>query len=173
MPKVLTHCSSFIEARGIVDGIYRLSGSSSSSSVHCFMLKVSHSYLQVSRPTSSVSAWLLTRTGFPTFTKIGSSSRTSTQSPPCSRCTLESCQTRYISPCPAIYYNYFCGYQVCTFHLYDKFVEAARSGDDVRLPKLRDVVSQLPPPNYRFLLFRIILTSAQSHIVMSILPTTD
>ena len=47
--------------------------------------------------------------------------------------------------------------QVCTFHLYDKFVEAARSGDDVRLPKLRDVVSQLPPPNYRFL-YGIILT---------------
>ena len=45
--------------------------------------------------------------------------------------------------------KYFC-HQVCTFHLYDKFVEAARSGDDVRLPKLRDVVSQLPPPNYRF-----------------------
>ena len=43
------------------------------------------------------------------------------------------------------------GSQVCTFHLYDKFVEAARSGDDLRLPKLRDVVSQLPPPNYRFL----------------------
>ena len=137
------------------------------------MFKVLHSDLQGSRQISSGSALPLTRTGCLTCTRIDSSSRTSTQSPPCSRCTLESCQTRYISPCPAIYYNYFCGYQVCTFHLYDKFVEAARSGDDVRLPKLRDVVSQLPPPNYRFLLFRIILTSAQSHIVMSILPTTD
>ena len=26
VPKVLTHCAEFIEARGIIDGIYRLSG---------------------------------------------------------------------------------------------------------------------------------------------------
>ena len=66
---------------------------------------------------------------------------------------------KYIPPSPAMS-CIFC-HQVCTFHLYDKFVEAARSGDDVRLPKLRDVVSQLPPPNYRFF-YGIILTSAQS-----------
>ena len=46
---------------------------------------------------------------------------------------------------------------VCTFHLYDKFVEAARSPDDIRLTKLRDVISQLPPPNYRSVLFIIFL----------------
>jgi hypothetical protein len=35
VPKVLTHCSDFIETRGIVDGIYRLSGGHQiSSSLH-------------------------------------------------------------------------------------------------------------------------------------------
>ena len=38
---------------------------------------------------------------------------------------------------------------VCTFHLYDQFVDAAKSADDLRLVKLREVVFQLPPPNYR------------------------
>ena len=38
---------------------------------------------------------------------------------------------------------------VCTFHLYDQFVAAAKSSDDVRLTKLREVVFKLPPPNYR------------------------
>ena len=30
-----------------------------------------------------------------------------------------------------------------------QFVEAAKSGEDIRLSRLRDVVFQLPPPNYR------------------------
>ena len=40
---------------------------------------------------------------------------------------------------------------ICTYYLYDKFVEAAKSSDDQRLVLLRDVVQQLPPPNYRTL----------------------
>ena len=40
---------------------------------------------------------------------------------------------------------------ICTYHLYEKFVEAAKSSDDQRLVLLRDVVQQLPPPNYRTL----------------------
>merc|ERR1712223_1931869 len=40
---------------------------------------------------------------------------------------------------------------VCTYHLYDKFVEAAKAAENQRLVMMRDVVQQLPPPNYRTL----------------------
>ena len=40
---------------------------------------------------------------------------------------------------------------ICTYYLYDKFVEAAKAPEDRRLVLLRDVVQQLPPPNYRTL----------------------
>ncbi|XP_067138233.1 uncharacterized protein [Centruroides vittatus] len=36
-----------------------------------------------------------------------------------------------------------------TYQLYDKFVAAVQSDDDLRLLKLRDVIQQLPPPHYR------------------------
>ena len=39
---------------------------------------------------------------------------------------------------------------VCTYHLYERFVEAARAHENQRLVMLRDVVQQLPPPNYRY-----------------------
>ena len=39
---------------------------------------------------------------------------------------------------------------VCTYHLYDKFVEAAKAAENQRLVLMRDVVQQLPPPNYRY-----------------------
>ena len=55
---------------------------------------------------------------------------------------------KYIPPRPDMS-CIFC-HQVCTFHLYDKFVEAARSGDDVRFAKIREVNLKQPPPNYRF-----------------------
>jgi len=38
---------------------------------------------------------------------------------------------------------------VCTYHLYERFVEAARAQENQRLVLMRDVVQQLPPPNYR------------------------
>lgn len=38
-----------------------------------------------------------------------------------------------------------------TYQLYDKFVNAVQSEEEVRLLKLRDVVQQLPPPHYRTL----------------------
>eukprot|EP00094_Tigriopus_californicus_P011294 TCALIF_10901-PA protein Name:"Similar to CdGAPr GTPase-activating protein CdGAPr (Drosophila melanogaster)" AED:0.47 eAED:0.47 QI:0/0/0/0.37/0.85/0.75/8/0/1611 len=40
---------------------------------------------------------------------------------------------------------------ICTYHLYEKFVEAAKAKENQRLVLLRDVVQQLPPPNYRTL----------------------
>ena len=127
MPKVLTHCSSFIETRGLVDGIYRLSGISSNIQ----RLRVAfdedrlpdlHEDRLVLQDIHSVSSLL----------------------------------KMYFRELPN---------PVCTFHLYDSFVEAARSADDVRLPKLRDVVSQLPPPNYRTLeyLTKHLHRVAQSH----------
>ena len=42
---------------------------------------------------------------------------------------------------------------VCTYHLYDKFVEAAKAAENQRLVMMRDVVQQLPPPNYRYILY--------------------
>ena len=38
---------------------------------------------------------------------------------------------------------------VCTYHLYEKFVEAAKAPENQRLVLMRDVVQQLPPPYYR------------------------
>ena len=38
---------------------------------------------------------------------------------------------------------------LCTYYLYDKFVEAARSPENERLVLMREVVQLLPPPNYR------------------------
>ena len=39
---------------------------------------------------------------------------------------------------------------VCTYHLYEKFVEAAKAPENQRLVLMRDVVQQLPPPYYRY-----------------------
>lgn len=36
-----------------------------------------------------------------------------------------------------------------TYQLYDKFVQAVQSADEVRLLKIHDVVNQLPPPHFR------------------------
>ncbi|CAB4068924.1 ARHGAP32 [Lepeophtheirus salmonis] len=79
IPKVLFHCAEFIESKGIIDGIYRLSGIASNIQ-----------NLELPNP-------------------------------------------------------------ICTYHLYEKFVEAAKSSENQRLILLRDVVQQLPPPNYRTL----------------------
>ncbi|XP_041470707.1 uncharacterized protein LOC121420213 isoform X4 [Lytechinus variegatus] len=42
-----------------------------------------------------------------------------------------------------------------TYQLYQKFEEAAMSGDENRLMKMHDTVQQLPPPHYRTLQFLI------------------
>uniref|UniRef100_T1IL19 Rho-GAP domain-containing protein n=1 Tax=Strigamia maritima TaxID=126957 RepID=T1IL19_STRMM len=42
-----------------------------------------------------------------------------------------------------------------TYTLYDKFVSAVQTGESVRLLNMRDVVQQLPPPNYRTLEYLI------------------
>ena len=108
---MLKHCSSFIETRGIVDGIYRLSGISSNIQ----RLRVA---FDEDRPPDLAEDRLVLQ-------DIHS---------------VSSLLKMYFRELPN---------PVRTFHLYDKFVEAARSGDDVRLHKLREVVAQLPPPNYR------------------------
>ena len=112
VPKVLKHCSMFIEARGIVDGIYRLSGIS--SNIQRLRVAFDEDRLPDLFEDKAV------------LQDIHS---------------VSSLLKMYFRELPN---------PVCTFHLYEKFVEAARSNDDVRLPKLRDVVSQLPPPNYRY-----------------------
>jgi hypothetical protein len=38
---------------------------------------------------------------------------------------------------------------LCTYQLYEKFVAAAKSSDEERLFKMREVVHELPPPHYR------------------------
>ena len=40
---------------------------------------------------------------------------------------------------------------VCTYHLYERFVEATKAQENERLVLMRDVVQELPPPNYRTL----------------------
>jgi len=113
VPKVLRHCSSFIEARGIVDGIYRLSGISSN------IQRLRVAFDEDRLPDLFEDRLVLQDIH-----------------------SVSSLLKMYFRELPN---------PVCTFHLYEKFVEAARSSDDIRLPKLRDVVSQLPPPNYRTL----------------------
>ena len=40
---------------------------------------------------------------------------------------------------------------VCTYHLYERFVEATKAQENERLVLMRDVVQELPPHNYRTL----------------------
>ena len=108
---MLKHCAYFIEAKGIVDGIYRLSGISSN----------------IQRLRVAFDEDLL-----PNLFE--------------DRLVLQDIHS--VSSLLKMYFRELPN-PVCTFHLYDKFVEAARAADDLRLTKLRDVVSQLPPPNYR------------------------
>ena len=111
VPRVLTHCSAFIETRGIVEGIYRLPGIVSN------IQRLRVAFDEDRLPDLYEDRLVLQDIH-----------------------SVSSLIKMYFRDLPN---------PVCTFHLYDQFVEAARSGDDVRLPKLRDVVSQLPPPNYR------------------------
>jgi len=111
VPKVLVHCAEFIEKRGIVDGIYRLSGISSNIQ----RLRVAFDEDRI--PNLYEDKLVLQDIH-----------------------SVSSLLKMYFRELPN---------PVCTFHLYDQFVAAAKSSDDVRLTKLREVVFQLPPPNYR------------------------
>jgi len=113
VPKVLHHCSSFIEAKGLVDGIYRLSGISSN------IQRLRVAFDEDRLPNLFEDKLVL-------------------QDIHC----VSSCLKMYFRELPN---------PVCTFHLYDSFVDAARSPDSDRLDRLRAVVAQLPPPNYRTL----------------------
>ena len=63
---------------------------------------------------------------------------------------------------------------VCTYHLYDKFVEAAKAAENQRLVMMRDVVQQLPPPNYRYVMRSPSFTIFYLHIFFSLRRrTTD
>lgn len=44
-----------------------------------------------------------------------------------------------------------------TYQLYEKFVAAVMQDEDIRLLYLRDVVQQLPPPHYRYVIFLFFL----------------
>ncbi|XP_015923117.1 uncharacterized protein [Parasteatoda tepidariorum] len=51
-----------------------------------------------------------------------------------------------------------------TYQLYDKFVSAVQSSEDVRLLRVRDVVQQLPPPHFRTLQYLLShLTRVAAH----------
>ena len=54
---------------------------------------------------------------------------------------------------------------VCTYHLYDKFVEAAKAAENQRLVMMRDVVQQLPPPNYRYVMAKLYIPNTIDTLV--------
>ena len=130
VPKVLKHCAYFIEARGLVDGIYRLSGIS--SNIHRLRLAFDEDRLPnlfEDRLVLQVMMMMIMIIMMIIMMMVLQDIH-----------SVSSLLKMYFRELPN---------PVCTFHLYDKFVEAARSPDDIRLAKLRDVISQLPPPNYR------------------------
>lgn len=112
VPKVLTHCAEFIEARGIIDGIYRLPGIASNIQK-----------LRVAFDEDRVPNLYDDRTVLQDIYSVSSLLK------------------MYFRELPN---------PVCTYHLYDKFVEAAKAPENTRLVLMRDVVQQLPPPNYRY-----------------------
>jgi len=59
---------------------------------------------------------------------------------------------------------------VCTYHLYERFVEAARAQENRRLVLMRDVVQQLPPPNYRWVCSFTAIKSPICYCAWSIVP---
>ncbi|XP_040573239.2 uncharacterized protein [Lepeophtheirus salmonis] len=113
IPKVLFHCAEFIESKGIIDGIYRLSGIASNIQ----KLRVTFDEDRVPDLYND---------------------RSVLQDIHC----VSSLLKMYFRELPN---------PICTYHLYEKFVEAAKSSENQRLILLRDVVQQLPPPNYRTL----------------------
>ena len=113
VPQVVSVCCNFIEARGIVDGVYRLSGISSNIQ----RLKKSFDDDKI-----------------PDLAK--------------DRGVLQDIHS--VSSLVKLYFRELPN-PVCTFHLYDEFVSAVRSPEEVRILKLREVIAQLPEANYNTL----------------------
>ena len=67
----------------------------------------------------------------------------------------------------SLFKMYFCELlnPMCTYHLYDKFVEAAKAAENQRLVMMRDVVQQLPPPNYRYVMAKLYIPSTIDTLV--------
>ncbi|GAB6027398.1 hypothetical protein CHUAL_001672 [Chamberlinius hualienensis] len=116
IPMVLKCCSEFIEAHGIVDGIYRLSGVTSN------IQKLRNTFDEERVPDLNDEAILHDIHCVASLLKM------------------------YFRELPN---------PLLTYQLYDKFVSAVQSDDDVRLINVRDVVQQLPPPHYRTLEFLV------------------
>jgi hypothetical protein len=110
---VLTHCAEFIEKRGIIDGIYRLSGIASNIQ----KLRVAFDEDRVPNLYDD-------------------------------RNVLQDIHS--VSSLLKMYFRELPN-PICTYHLYEKFVEAAKAPENDKLVLMRDVVQQLPPPNYRTL----------------------
>ena len=115
MPQIVSVCCNFIEARGLVDGVYRLSGISSN--------------IQRLKKTFDDDK-------IPDLFK--------------DRQVLQDIHS--VSSLVKLYFRELPS-PVCTFHLYDQFVEAVRSTEDLRLMKLKEVILQLPDANYNTLEF--------------------
>ena len=112
---MVTVCCNFIEARGLVDGVYRLSGISSNIQ----RLKKSFDDDKV-----------------PDLFK--------------DRLVLQDIHS--VSSLVKLYFRELPS-PVGTFHLYDEFVSSVRASEELRIMKLREVISQLPDPNYNTLEF--------------------
>ena len=115
VPQIVSVCCNFIEARGLVDGVYRLSGISSN--------------IQRLKKTFDDDK-------IPDLFK--------------DRQVLQDIHS--VSSLVKLYFRELPS-PVCTFHLYDQFVEAVRSTEDLRLMKLKEVILQLPDANYNTLEF--------------------
>ena len=113
VPRVLVHCAEFIEKRGMIDGIYRLSGVASNIQ----KLRVAFDEDRVPNLYDD---------------------RAVLQDIHC----VSSLLKMYFRELPN---------PVCTYHLYERFVEATKAQENERLVLMRDVVQELPPHNYRTL----------------------
>ena len=113
VPQVVSVCCNFIEARGIVDGVYRLSGISSN------IQRLKKSFDDDKIPDLAKDRGVLQDIH-----------------------SVSSLVKLYFRELPS---------PVCTFHLYDEFVSAVRSPEEVRILKLREVIAKLPEANYNTL----------------------
>ena len=109
VPQVVTECCKFIEERGVIDGVYRLSGISSN------IQRIKRSYDE-GRTVDLFQDRLIAQ-------------------------DLHS-----VSSLLKLYFRELPN-PVCSFHLYDQFVSAVQAAPELRIVKLRQVVSQLPDPN--------------------------
>ncbi|XP_037084790.1 rho GTPase-activating protein 33-like [Pollicipes pollicipes] len=136
IPVVLKSCAEFIEAHGIVDGIYTA---------------LRRHRLRCVPPVTSNIQQLRN-----TFDE----DRVPDLTEPSVRQDIHSVSCllkQYLRELPN---------PLLTYQLYDKFVAAVQSSDDQRLLRMRDVVQQLPPPHYRtleYLVRHLARVSTHSH----------